>query len=523
MQDPRDALDNAVTRAENWHCVVSEEALPVEATLCIKRLEQTGARWRAAWNHQRTEALSCRHAARFRDRLGSGGNGGIPLWAELYSLLGFAVDDESGVKVPFAAHARANTEFVNGRILEALGMKPGVARIQRVLDESEDASVQDQPCYGRVNPFSVDLVFQRTFQKPIDLRDVVQLFDQSLLLDGGRPDTVMSNLWDRRLAFEIQPDALISAVMALCPRSRVAQITEPSSIWLGVEGNPKKDYWLAFPPPFGPKIGILTGNAPESGLQLWEDLLEVLRARYEHLPDVLMPEVYVHSLPHMGLSMDLEEREDQVWHAMESAITRLLDVGCRIITLACNTTIYFEPRIVILCEKYGARFVSIAEACIPAIRAAFEKASGANTVGLIGIGPVIDMTGPYSGYKRHLDAERISVTPCNGEELAFKAKNAGANDVLVTYFRRLVNEKLSAARVIVLALTEVSMLYRRHIAKAKKGYKADRVFIDPLLELAKYLARMYVTRGYRDCAVCQIPPEMPIESALSWEAERVPS
>jgi hypothetical protein len=63
------------------------------------------------------------------------------------------------------------------------------------------------------------------------------------------------------------------------------------------------------------------------------------------------------------------------------------------------------------------------------------------------------------------------------------------------------------------------MLYRRHIARAKKGYAGERVFIDPLLELAKYLAWIYITRGYRECTVCQIPADFPIEEALPWMSQ----
>jgi aspartate/glutamate racemase len=497
-----------------WKSILGDDfAVPSEVSLCAKRLDDSGMPWRASWNYEKTEVFSCRHAVRFRQRLGSGGNGGIPLWAELYSLAGFVVDSQRGVKIPFAAHARANTEFRDDKIIEAVGLSKGVARIQRLVDETDVTSVQNQPCYGRINPFSVDLVFQRTFKEQIELSGVIQLFDESLSLDGGIPNTVMTNLWDRRLAFEIEPQALMRAVTRLSPRSHTAMLTEPSKIWLGLEGKPVKDYWRAFPPPRGPKIGILTGNAPESGLQLWEDILGVLRAQYEHLPDVLMPEMYIHSLPEMGLSMDLVEREDDVWLAMHGAIGKLLDVGCKVITLACNTTIYFEPRIVALCEKHDARFVSIAEACMPAIRGAL-KSGGGGSVGLVGIGPVVDMTGPYSGYKRHLDADTISVTPCPGDDLAFKAKSEGASDILVTEFRRLINNNLSNVRVIVLALTEVSMLYRRHIAKAKKGYSGERVFIDPLLELAKYLSWIYVTKGFRECVVCQIPSDLPIEDML---------
>jgi len=87
--------------------------------------------------------------------------------------------------------------------------------------------------------------------------------------------------------------------------------------------------------------------------------------------------------------MELVERENHVWAEMEKAIIALLETGCKILTIACNTTIYFEPRITQLCAKYGARFISIAEACMPGVRRALEDWNGEADVGLVGIGQLL--------------------------------------------------------------------------------------------------------------------------------------
>jgi len=512
-----------MTKKSDWiNALNLDEDIAQGVKICGERINNTGVWWQASRNYNDTEVFGCRHAIKYRDRLGSGGNGGIPLWAELKSYVGVAIDSSPETRILFAAHSRANTKFRDDLIIKALGLKIISTRIQKIFDadstpdpaENEDTKLSEQNCYGRVNPFNIDLIFKEILNEEVGLESIWHIFDESLKLHGGFPNTVMSNLGDRKLAFELHPDDLIDIIKELSPKSIVVKIAEHCPIWLGLEGIQRKDYWLQFPPSTGPKIGILTGNAPESGITLWEDILKTLRNKYEKLPDVLMPEMHIHSLPQMGLSMELVSREKHVWNEMSYAIIALLKVGCKIITLACNTTIYFEPRIIELCDKYNARFVSIAEACMPAIKHELKSIGGGSSVGLVGIGPVVDMEGSYSGYKRHLKVEGIKVTPCPGEKLAFEVKNTGTKDTLVTEFRRLINKQLPNEHVVVLALTEVSMVYRKHIATTPKKHKSDKVFIDPLLELGKYLSFLYLTQGYKECPVCQIPDDFQIGDKL---------
>jgi len=68
--------------------------------------------------------------------------------------------------------------------------------------------------------------------------------------------------------------------------------------------------------------------------------------------------------------------------------------------------------------------------------------------------------------------------------------------------------------VVILALTEVSMLYRDHIAMKRDMHELNKVFIDPLLELAKYLLLIYLEQGYRESPACQIPADFDIKSKL---------
>ena len=449
--------------------------------------------------------------------------------------MGLAFDSASGEKRAFAAHARANAHFDIPRLLKALGLDPNTAALVWFSNAEGHSSPYERETHGldsdklrefkeeyegRISPFSVNLIFNDVLDDPVAIEDIWHIFDESLGFHGGCPDTLMSNLYDRRLAFELHPSDLIHIIEQIFPKTVIRSIAEPCPIWLGRAGQHLRDHWLDFPPPTGPKIGILTGNSPESGLTLWADVLKRLRLLYRNLPDMLMPEVQILSLPQMGLSMELVERENHVWAEMEKAIIALLETGCKILTIACNTTIYFEPRITQLCAKYGARFISIAEACMPGVRRALEDWNGEADVGLVGIGPVIDIEGSHSGYKRHLAKVEIKPRPCAAEDLARKVKNTGPGaspqkkKKLVDEFRFLIKKKLPDVHVVILALTEVSMLYRDHIAMKRDMHELNKVFIDPLLELAKYLLLIYLEQGYRESPACQIPADFDIKSKL---------
>jgi aspartate/glutamate racemase len=490
-------------------------AFHMTVTTCVHRLDAAGYWWIPSENEGARKVRSCRQAVKYRERVGSGANGGIPLWAELKSLVGQVVDDEGKVLEVFAAHTRANTRFVPEKLLVTLGFEPGTAHLRPLVADAADREEEpDEPLgldtgddgwFGLVNPFNVDIVIASLTGAPVDIDQITQIVDDSIALDGGIPNTLMTNLGERSLAVEIHAGDLVEAITALSPRTKVADVAEPDPIWLGRDGTHPRDYWLQLPPPTGPKIGILTGNGPESGRALWTDLSDALRSIYRFVPDVLAPEVMVTSVPAMGLSMDLVDRETEVEEVVLRGMRELLDAGCQLITVACNTTIYFARQIEALCASYRAEFVSIADACLPAVRNAVAAAGGEEQVGLIGIGAVVDMEAGYSGYRAPLEDAGLKVVPCPADDLAFAVKSQQTSKEFVTEFTRLMRQKLPVeVTVVVLALTEVSMVYRRSVAEAPPNRKSQRVYVDPLGELGRYLAYRYALRGYLESPVCQL-------------------
>ena len=504
--------------------------LPIEIDffkVTKERLSKCDGWWWISNNYKKKEVFSCREAVQYRDRLGSGENGGVPLWSELKSQIYEVSYPNMEFFLYIVCHTRANTQFIDDyEIIKAANLDPISATICRMNDtDSEELGEEkqsDSPFFGLVNPFNIELILEH-FKKKYEQSNIIQIFDCSLLKFAGFPETVITNAGDRSKFMEIHPTELVNTVKKFYSATKVAQISSPDPIWYG-EGKKhiktkiaKRVECLRFPPSTGPKIGIVTGNSPESGLTLWNDFLANFRFLYNNLADILMPEVIIHSFPQMGLSMELVKREDQVWEAMKSSILGLLESGCNFITIACNTTIYFESKIVQLCKRYNSRFISIAEACIPEIKYQILKSNNPR-VGLVGIGTVIDISGGYSGYKSHFQENGIEVIPCNAEALAYDIKNIGTSkkeiNSIVEKFRNLVRHKLKSESVIVLSLTEVSLIYREHKETLSKKYKETKIFIDPLMELSRYLVYLYLLQGYQNSNVFQILLNIDLETSL---------
>lgn len=470
------------------------------------------------------EARSCGQAVTVRNRLGSSESEGVPLWYELKSEIGEIVVESTGQRTYYAAHTRANTKLDRTAILDALGIRAIEAEVSFNTDLGGAAEKKDSELFGLVNPLNVELLFAAA-GRLAPAEEIVQVFDESLKLSSGYPNTLMTNIGIRTSAMEFRFREFFSLVVKHYPLSRIAKIATFDEIWLGIGGEHKKVGWKKFPPAFGPKIGILTGNSPESGLMLWSDFLDFYRGLFRKTTDVMLPEVMIQSSPSMGLTMELAEREPWIRKNILADIGKLLEGGCKIVTVACNTSIYFSNEIRALCEQSGASFISIAEACVPMIKKGVEDSSGSDDssskngdIGLIGIGSVIDFNGGYSGYSSVLAGEDFQFAPCNGEELAWKMKDIGSDEKKITKalsdFRKLVREEFSDISVVVLALTEVSIVYRQHIAKMPSKQPDERVYIDPLHELSRELVRRYLEVGYRNSEVCQIPENYPVEQQL---------
>lgn len=399
-------------------------------------------------------ATSCRDAAARRQRLGASG---IPLHDELKSLCVVVYRADHSRRLALL-HARANARFDLELAARLLGASRPLARAsEQELVKALGTS------YGTVNPFS-------------EARHFIQLFDDDVLSAYAPPHTMMTNLGEHTWAVEFEPASLIAALRREAPEVLVAEIT----------GNIGQNHQL-------PVIGIITGNGPESGMALWRyinaKVYQTLDAEQRMAGDLSFPRVLVHSLPEMGLSMELALREDSVWREIEKAVREQCAAGATLLALACNTTPYFAEKIQALAEPYGARFVSIAEVAYQHLRR-----RNLDDVTLLGIPAVAEM-GARSAYRKlaELGVRPVDPKVLNDlQELGYMVKRmglTGQDNKALNKLQHIIRAGVDTGRVLI-ALTEISVLLER-FPKLKDRIGNVEV-IDPLRLYGEYLASEFL-------------------------------
>jgi|GEM_PF-4696865 len=460
-----------------------------------------------------TGVFGCEDAARWRYNLGSEG---IPLWNELKSHL-FCANDIDGNFVFVAAHLSA------GFVREDLSIRncfPDLSSF-READLSDWTKLlgcspgdADISAYGLLNPFLLECfqIRQRAFR-------IIHVVDD-LLFRGTLPPpgTLFTNAGHRHWAVEFEPGAFKKIIPI--DRLRVAKI----------RASDEQAY------PCIPSIGILTGNGPESGSLLWEKILTQVRWRRSRYfegrltGDIHLPSGVLQSHPALGHTMELHLRSRSIRDDLTSAVLRLCasierptDSSTALLTVACNTTPYYDDLIRSLTEREGIRYVSPVESAWKAF-----ECLGLRSAQLLGIGYVLN--DEYSEYMKRLQGYGIAlhVPPTEVQAridgLAYKAKRALPGRVVAK--QRLIkpriayNENKSIDQLsnefswlveaahnslpagedgpIVLALTELSLIHERWRSsrRGKAFLRETRQVLDVLSLHAVILTDMLL--GCRD-------------------------
>lgn len=398
-------------------------------------------------------ATGCRDAAARRWRLGKQG---IPLYDELKTLC-FAASLPEGVR-PVLLHARAHVRIdvaAAGALLGAL------APLQRLA--AADLEALHGIGYGTVNPFSHPL-------------DFIHVFDRDLTRRYTAPHTMMTNAGDRTWAVEFEPQQLMAALRHAGALVLLGDLQQRRQV-----------------SPALPSFGILTGNGPESGMALWRHLnsriFDRLQADGRLHGDLSYPRVVVHSLPEMGLSMELVQRQEQVWQVLQEGVTTLCQAGISHLALACNTTPYFTERIRAVCQPFGTAFLPIHE---PVLRLIRQQALDELTLLAI---PVVAEMGNYSAYRplRQLGVQPADTKAMTAlQELAYIVKRIGSRgqDVkAMNKLRHILRAGVKTRRAII-ALTEISVLLERHPGFQRRLHQLE--IIDPLALYGHTLADIYL-------------------------------
>jgi len=399
-----------------------------------------------------TKALSCKDAANKRYRLGKLG---IPLEDELKSFLGQISGHDGGPRF-VAVHCRGDQSLDMGKVRVALGAH---GNIERLI--TTDSSEETAGLYGLVNPFFLAAGY--------DGEPVVQVFDRAVLDHRGLPNTMMTNAGDRTWSVEFRPRDLIAA---LGNQAIVADVTEAPPV--------RREGPVA--------IGIITGNAPDSGIILWQYInwrvREVMGAKFQG--DLSYPPVSVRSIPGLGLSMELDKRAEQVWEELEKAVRSLCEEGIRLLSLACHTNHYFTDRIRVIAKDHGATFVSVAEAV-----GGWVTHNQVPELTLVGINYVADL-GKWSAYRNLREITRVEPLSAKGleriHELGYQVKREGATEAGRNKLRSILNDEARTSHVVI-ALTELSIL----LDSQRKPAKSGRVIVDALKIYGDEIAGAYIS------------------------------
>jgi aspartate/glutamate racemase/prolyl-tRNA editing enzyme YbaK/EbsC (Cys-tRNA(Pro) deacylase) len=434
-------------RTSDTNVDLDQEPDAVHATLAFFRRQQL-------WHRvsRNSPATSCRDAAARRRRLGSEG---MPLYDELKSLC--VVVYRGDERRHALLHCRANTRFDLKAAARVLKATRPLARL------SGDELEREFHCtYGTVNPFGAPGRF-------------VQVFDDDVLTRYTPPYTMMTNAGDHTWAVEFRPPEVTDALQ-LEGEVHVAPIATRHRSAISL-----------------PSFGIITGNGPESGIALWRHLNDAVFANLSPegklVGDLSYPRVLIHSIPEMGLSMELGERTEEVWSVIADAVDQLCEAGARYLALACNTTQYFAERIRERAKPHGAEFVSMAEVVMEEVRR--REWTDLTIIGI----PVVADLGPYSAYR---PLASLGLRPVREaaraqlQELGYVVKrlDRGEKDSRALNLLRNVLRNGVETQGVLVALTEISILLQR-FPKLLSEIEGKSV-VDSLRLYGEALARLYL-------------------------------
>ena len=202
------------------------------------------------------------------------------------------------------------------------------------------------------------------------------------------------------------------------------------------------------------KIGIITGSGPEAGIDLWSKLLQANRAIHgdRFRGDLDAPDVTIVSESRLGLSMELAENNETVWHCLKhaaEAIAQHVDYYA----IACNTLNFYQPQLAALGLR--ATLVSFADTV-----AEFVKGRGIERVALLGARPVTDL-GHWSHYRLLADHVAVELPkPAQAEQLhqlIYDVKTHGGNGGDIPRRFRDILDTLES-RTVLLACTELPLI-----------------------------------------------------------------
>ncbi len=201
------------------------------------------------------------------------------------------------------------------------------------------------------------------------------------------------------------------------------------------------------------RIGIITGTGPYAGIDLWDKILKVNQGIMgaDFRGDIDCPELYIFSIPDLGLSMQLERFDYVIWEKLKNALLSL-DKLVDAFIIACNTLHYYNLQIEKLNLK--ATFISINK-----VLETYLNNNNIAVFALIGVN-TIDISNKYFPFQNLLEKyqiERLSLIILDKlHKLSIDIKRKGVTDL----HKRKMIEVLKGIKseTCVLACTEFPLL-----------------------------------------------------------------
>jgi aspartate/glutamate racemase/ribosomal protein S18 acetylase RimI-like enzyme len=393
---------------------------------------------------ENTKVISCKDAAANRNRLG---HKGIPIFDELKSELGFFINKENKEE-KVLIHCRGNQKLDRLKISEILNSE--YQRINNI-----------KTIKGLINPFGKQF------------RNLRQIFDISTTKDFHPPYSMMTNAGDYRYALEFEVNSLIGSL-------KNASINDVIRI----------DNYKSY---IRHKVGILTGNGPNSGVLLWGKINESVkkelydRLQYSFMGDLSYPEIIIASVPDMGISMELDKRLDSTENVIVKSTIDLCQNGITIMCIACNTTQYYKKQIENICNLYNVNFVSI-----PDVINGYLEKNNLKEFDFFGISHVVDFK-RLSAFKELNDRYTIPVLSSEAiteiNKLAYIVKESNSKTIpmqAINLLKNIIRQETEYDTVVV-ALTEISTILSEH----RKQF-SNKTIVDSLQLLADCIAKKYV-------------------------------
>ncbi len=225
-------------------------------------------------------------------------------------------------------------------------------------------------------------------------------------------------------------------------------------------------------------IGILTGSGPEAGMLLWKMILDNVRKDLGnlYLGDLQAPEFLIHSIPKLGLSMDLEKNQDELWQVIKESL-EIMNGKVDVLCLSCNILHFFQNKIET--NNFSFQFISLVDTTID-----YLKSNNIGQIGFISIPKVMDFSGISPYHKLNSICEvRLPKNFDKVVEIVTKIKKEGFASEVTTYkFMELVNQL--QVDNIVIACTELSLLPITHLSHIH--------YIDPMHLLAQKTSSLFI-------------------------------